>query len=373
MRQRPARPPARSRRPPATVPPQPRITFLCEAEVVEGLEGIARDELRWRLGDRAAIRAVSSRAGTATIRFDYAGDLRAPLTLRGVLAVYLARHFPVPRPRALLGDEHLRALLALIATVRGLHPPGAFATLHLSAAGADSAVLTRLKGELAGRTGLRVVSAADEGDLALRLRRPPGGGEGWEVLARLSPRPLAARRWRVCNLEGALNATVAHAMAVLTRPDPRDRFLNLACGSGTLLIERLDHAPARRAIGCDTDPAALDCAHANAAAAGRDAEVELVPWDARAIPLPDASVDVLCADLPFGNLVGSHEDNLALYPAVLAEAARVARAAAPFVLITHEVRLMEALLARSPDWAVEEARRVFLAGLHPRIFVLRRR
>src|SRR5947208_2669780 len=78
------------------------------------------------------------------------------------------------------------------------------------------------------------------------------------------------------------------------------------------------------------------------------------------------------ADLPFGHLVGSHEENVALYPAILREAARVARREAPFVLITHEVRLTEALLAASPEWATDAMLRVTLGGLHPRIFVLRR-
>lgn len=345
-----------------------------EAEVAEGLEAIARDELRRRLGGWARVGTPRvNRSGTAAIRLAFDGDPRELLAPRTVLAVYLVRAFAVPRPRALLGDEHCRALLAAIEAVRGLHPRDAFATFHLSAAGAESAVLTRLKEELARRTGLRAVAAADEGDLALRLRRPPDRGAGWEALVRLSPRPLATRPWRVCNLEGALNATVAHAMALLTQPDPRDVFLNLACGSGTLLIERLAHGPARRAIGCDTSPEALACARANVAASGYGDAIELAPWDARALPLPEASVDALATDLPFGQLVGSHTENLALYPAVLREAARVARGGAPFALITHEVRLMESLLARSAEWAVDDAPRVNLGGLHPRIFVLRRR
>src|SRR5262249_39019682 len=85
------------------------------------------------------------------LRFHYRGDLRALLGLRAVVAVYLVRAFSVPRPRGLLGHQHFEALLALIATVRKLHPPDAFRTLRLSAAGEDSAVLTRLKTDLATR------------------------------------------------------------------------------------------------------------------------------------------------------------------------------------------------------------------------------
>ena len=338
--------------------------------MAEGLEAIARDEVQRLAAANPALELrVAGQTGRGGVPFTIAGDLRPLLALRTVQAVYLVRHFPVPRPRALLGDEHFRSLLSAIATARRLHPPDAFATLYLSAAGAESAVLTRLKQALAQHTGL--APAADEGDLQLRLRRAAGGEPGWEVLVRLSPRPLATRGWRVCNREGALNAGVAHAMALLTRTRPNDVFLNLACGSGTLLIERRASAPVRRALGCDTDPAALACARANVAASGY-AGIELHDWDATALPLPDAGVDALCADLPFGNLVGSHADNVTLYPRLLAEAARVARAGARFVLITHEVRLMDTLRRAEPAWAVEQVLPITLGGLHPRIYVLYR-
>lgn len=337
-----------------------------EVVVPAGLEPVARAELR-RLG-RAAQPAPEQAPGVIAMR--YSGELRALLGLRAATSVYLVRAFAVPRPKALLGDEHLRAAQALGETAMRLHPAGAFRTLFLSAAGAETAVLARLKAELAARLGLSV--GDEDGDLLLRLRRGAGGA-GWELLARLSPRPLATRPWRVCNLEGALSGPVAHAMAAMTGPEGGDVYLNLACGSGTLLVERLLIGPARRAIGCDTSPAALECARANLAAAGLAGRCELEGWDARALPLPDASVSALAADLPFGHLVGSHAENLELYPALLAEAARVARPGARCALLSHEVRLMERLLAAGGAWALESATRVDLGGLHPRIYLLRRR
>jgi 23S rRNA G2445 N2-methylase RlmL len=90
------------------------------------------------------------------------------------------------------------------------------------------------------------------------------------------------------------------------------------------------------------------------------------------LPFADGCCDALCADLPFGHLVGSHEENVVLYPAMLREAARVARRGASLVVITHEVRLMTAVLAKIEEWRVETVLRVTLGGLHPRIFLLRR-
>ncbi|GAB4576152.1 MAG: methyltransferase domain-containing protein [Anaerolineae bacterium] len=355
-----------TRRPPRQQPETNRY----EAVVVAGLETIARRELAVHLERRVTLHRIPADAEPGVFRFDSTGGLRALLRMKTIQAIYHVRWYDVPRPKALLGDAHFRQLVADIAMIRAIHPPEAFQTLHISAAGEDTAVMQRLREALAAATGLQ--PDMEEGDLLLRLRRPRQG-VGWEVLTRISPRPLATRPWRVCNMEGALNATVAHAMALMTDPQPHDVFLNLACGSGSILIERLAAAPARQAIGCDTSPEALDCARANVAAARfGDQRVALQPWDMCDLPLETASVDALCADLPFGHLVGSHAENLELYPATLKEAARVARPGALFALITHEVRLTESLLAESGQWATVAVQRIALGGLNPRIFVLQR-
>jgi ubiquinone/menaquinone biosynthesis C-methylase UbiE len=311
--------------------------------------------------------------------------LRRLLQLKTVLAVYLAQRFPIPRPRALLGDQHLRALLAQIRAALDLNPD-TYHTFMLGAAGSGSAVMTRLKAETARRTGLQAVE--QEGDLLVRLRPAPppnppppaeeGKDGGWDALVRLSPKPLATRDWRVCNVDGSLQATVAHAMALLTQPRPGDVYLNLCCGSGTLLIERALAGQAAQLIGCDINRNALICASRNIAAyhkgaGGQAAEIKLHDWDATELSLPDASVDALTADLPFGNLVGSHDDNTSLYPAILREAARVARPGARFVVVTAEIKLMEAALTPTlSQWERERTLRVHLGGLRPMIFVLRR-
>ena len=331
-----------------------------EVDVLEGLERFAHAELERRVGMRIRFRPAG-RPGT--LRFGYAGDLRALLELRSVAAVYSVQGFAIPRPRALLGNQQIAELTGAIEEVLALAPPGAYQTLRVSAAGEDSTVLTRLKGELAQRLGLEV--AADEGDLLLRLRKQ-ARGDGWEVLVRLSPRPLATRPWRVCNRPGALNATLAYAMMELTVPAPEDMVLNVACGSGTLLAERLLVCRAREAIGCDIDPAALACARENLRAAGLARQTRLEQWDATAMPLPDERVDVICADLPFGQLVGSHAENEAFYPAVFAEAARVARPGARMVLLTHEVRLLERVAWQFADqWQLAELLRVRSGGMTP--------
>jgi tRNA (guanine6-N2)-methyltransferase len=346
--------------------------ITCEIEVIPGLEAIAAAELRERFRKRVAVLPVL-KEGLLPILFE--GDLDELLTLETVLAAYGQRWFPIARPKALLGHEHFTLLMSMIDVVRDLHPSGAFQSFRVSAAGQDSSVLVRLREMIEAETGLTYVP--EEGDLLIRLRRPLDRDDGWDVLMRLSPRPLSVRSWRVCNRAGALNASVAQAMVRLTRPHPDDVVLNLVCGSGTLLIERLRLGPARLAIGCDNDPEALVCAEENVAAAGLS-KILLEPWDVEALPMPDGCVDVVLADLPFGQLVGSHEQNLRLYPRLLREAARVIIGGGLLVAITQDIRLWENLVAdAAADWSLDTVLPIKLpfgsGHLRPRIYLLRRK
>jgi 23S rRNA G2445 N2-methylase RlmL len=163
-------------------------------------------------------------------------------------------------------------------------------------------------------------------------------------------------------------------MVELTEPRPGDRFANLASGSGTLLVERLLRSPAGEAIGYDIDQAALGAARANLTAAGLQTRALLARADATQLPRPSASLDAMVADLPYGDLVGSHAANARLYPALLREAARVATERAPLVLITQDVRLLEASLSAAAEaWEVERRLRVFHGGHRPLLVLLRRR
>jgi SAM-dependent methyltransferase len=326
-----------------------------EAEVLPGLEPIAAAELA-KLAGVGGVKPSSGAVG-----FRYAGPLAALARLRTVVAVYRVLAFAVPRPKALLGDEHFRKLLLATQEVcRASKTP--FHSFRLSAAGRGSSVFQRLAAAFRDASGL--ADDPEEGDLFMRVRK----ARGWEVLLRLTPRPLSARSWRVCNRAGGLNATLAAAVWRLLS-SPGERVLNAMCGSGTLLIER----PRRSGylVGVDIDPEALACVRENLRAASLG-EVELLQADATALPFSPASFDVVVADLPWGDAVGSHQGNAVLYPAFLAEMARLLAPGGELAVITHEVRLFERLLAAAPGWQVERQLKVFHGGHYPRLYLLRR-
>jgi 23S rRNA G2445 N2-methylase RlmL len=340
-----------------------RLAFEYEAEIVGGLESMANGEIMGLRGGRAVIYGARQNA----ICFTFDGDPKALRGLKLAQAVYSVVTYDVPRPRALLGDAHFRRLIAQIDAVIGANRRGAFRSFHIAAAGSDSSVMTRIKDALARHTGL---PHDDEGgDLHIRIIT---AREGWQTLVRLTPRPLATRAWRVQDMPGALNATVAAAMGLLSQLAIDQVVVNLGAGSASLLIERCGLLPVRAALGIDHDSDALAAARANIAAAGCGERIALIQGDMRRLPLPDACADALLCDLPFGQRVGSHAENARLYPAALGEAARIAKPRARFVVITHEIRLMEATLAGQGDWTPIMERPIVLRGLHPRIYVLER-
>lgn len=134
--------------------------------------------------------------------------------------------------------------------------------------------------------------------------------------ARLGRHPLHERSYKVVERPGSLKPPVAAAMLRLANVEAGQPLLDPCCGSGTILIEAgLLGAAAQ---GGDIDAEAVEAARVNAQAAGTVINIE--PWDARALPLPDGSVERVVTNLPWGRQVRADEE---LYEGVCAEIERV--------------------------------------------------
>ncbi|MBX3143948.1 MAG: methyltransferase domain-containing protein [Trueperaceae bacterium] len=335
-------------------------------DVERGLESFASEEL-------TALGAACAPA-PGGLFVDPRGAAKRLKSLRTVGAVYRRLEFAVPRPKALLGSGHFRRLSTVVSEVA--RAGGPFTALRIAAAGADSTVFRRLAEALSESVGLPVDQTG--GDLLLRVTptRSADAG-GWEVLVRSTPRPTSTRPWRVCNLPGGVNATVAVVMNRLVGEADGDDYLNLMCGSGTLVIERALSTPrAARLTGVDISPKALACARANASAAlaGSSARVSTIEWleaDVSELDL-GGSYSAITADAPWGDAVGVHADSRRLHRDLLDCAARAASENAAFALLTHEVKIANDAIAASRDWRVERSLRVSHGGHNPLLAVLRR-
>jgi ubiquinone/menaquinone biosynthesis C-methylase UbiE len=339
---------------------------------VFGLEDYVKFEMREQLGRDVIFRG---RNKTGRFRVETATNPTNLIALRSATAISGVLSFPTKRPTGLLGHGNFTLLKSKALDVIRRYPAGTFATLSMSASGKNSNVYRRLIDDLCDELGLEY--ADDQGDLAIAVSRSSQDEAGWDVSIRLTPRPLSTREWRVCNMPGAINATVAHVVAELTNPAPHQRFLNLACGSSTILIERLSISSARSATGVDIDPSALACSVENLTAAGMSDDTKLVEADATNLPFPNSSFHAIAADLPFGMLVAHKGDKDVFHPKLLLEAARVAKSQAIFSFISVSERsIKRAIDSVGQYWRLVETVPFSLSFkrgyINPSIYILQR-
>ena len=183
------------------------------------------------------------------------------------------------------------------------------------------------------RFGLRYTPDDREADLNVRVFIEH---EMAFVGVRLGKQPLHERGYKVAERAGSLKPSVAAAMLRLAQVEAGMRLLDPCCGSGTILIEgALSGAIAE---GGDIDPEAVAAARANIQAAG--VQVSVSEWDARALPLPDQSVERVVTNLPWGKQIALEDAIERLYGEICAEIERVLQPGGQVALLTSLPELL---------------------------------
>jgi ubiquinone/menaquinone biosynthesis C-methylase UbiE len=109
---------------------------------------------------------------------------------------------------------------------------------------------------------------------------------------------LRSRMWR----HKVLRVAITDLRRLIDAPKPsRPVLLDAGCGQGNAFQLLIRTFRPSRLIGLDADPPSLDIARVEALRLGRP--VELLCSDCAAIPLPDASVDVVFCHQTFHHLV----------------------------------------------------------------------
>ena len=191
---------------------------------------------------------------------------------------------------------------------------------------------------------------------------------------RLSDRSMRHRTYKAEHLPASLRPTVAAAMVRLAGASPGQVVLDPMCGAGTILAEQVELARQRGAgrvtiWGGDLDPNALRAASANL----RRFDPELLMhWDARRLPLPDASVDRIICNPPFGKQLNEPEEIGPLYRRAIAEWDRVLKPGGRAVLLVADPQpLLDAI--RPVGWGPQKQYRVRVLGLPAMMGVWRKR
>lgn len=155
---------------------------------------------------------------------------------------------------------------------------------------------------------------------------------------------------------GALRPSVAGAMILLAAPAPGDVILDPMCGSGAILRELTPRQEELTLLGGDIDEEGLG----KAARSTRGAI--LSRWDARRLPIADASVNKIVSNLPFGRQYSRKKELLTLYTECIGEWKRVLAQSGRMTLLTSESSILKQVLT-SAGLTVASSSKVKVLGI----------
>ncbi len=178
--------------------------------------------------------------------------------------------------------------------------------------------------------------------------------------------------YRKESLPASINPATAAAVIRCARDylKPEARVLDICCGSGTMLFEREKFTPCSNLTGVDIAHKAIDAARENAKAG--ESRAKFIANDCFRFHA-DRPYDEIISNLPFGNRVGSHDENETLYAGILDRIPEWLRADGVAVLYTMEYTLLKKLLKTHGDLELMAQTKTDAGGLTPGIFIIRRK
>lgn len=353
----------------------------CYVHTLPGIEEIAWLEIRQRLApvDFVETLYIKNQQGLAV--FDYGGDLRRLDGLRTAEDVFLQAVFVPKLSRTKRDLNQIRTLVAqgesfgqatnALMRLRAFSKPPTFSVVSQKAGQHQYKLRDVTKAVLAG--------------LAARLPRWSPVAQGGQVVVdvnligskllvglRVTEESLSRRygRHKTPHASWALRPSLAAAMIQLTDPQPDDIFLDVMCGSGTLLRERLAFGPYNRQLGGDIDPVQVKAAIGNTRDWKRRRQPKdqfLSCWDASALPLAGGTVTKGVAYLPDSDMqpTGLPE----LYTGTLRELSRVLAPGGRAVFLSREYELVKDVVRQVPGLVIETGYSVLVNGRWHRLYI----
>lgn len=302
-----------------------KITFIA------GLKNIVLDEL----STYSNLQVIGSTKDA--LELTPIEDLGALLQLRSVLNIYVVKRGTELNPHYVSNHKSLLGTLIDV-VVTGKH--SIFKTYKLSCAGSQTKEVRETERYVRETYKL---SSAEDADLEIYIGKSHGT---WEVGVRITARPLSLREYKVENIPGGLNPTIAYAMNTLCDIDHKTSYLNICSGSATLLIEAAKSNPSLQLIGFDKNGKTNALAVQNIKKAGYLKSIQLKTADIFDMPSLE-TFDVITSDLPFGMQVSKGEDLQKLYKGFVDYVEKVLHSNGILAAYTAEYTTLETILAPS--------------------------
>jgi tRNA (guanine6-N2)-methyltransferase len=242
-----------------------------------------------------------------------------------------------------------------------------FKTFKISCAGSDSPEVRSIARYIQDTYKIK---ENEEADLKIHIIKPENI---WEIGIQLTPRPLSVRDYKVANMSGAMDPTVAYAANSFCNLDTAHSYLNVFSGSATLLIEAAQCYPnLDKLIGFDNNKKHLSLSIKNIKEAGLIKRVQVKEADI--FNKPDfGKFDVIVSDLPFGMSISKDEDLEKLYSAFIQYCESSLNTQGRMVIYTSKYEIIESILPKSQFKVIQTLQLKFItnvdAYLRPKILV----
>lgn len=300
-----------------------------------------------------------------SVYLDFTQNIAQIAELRSVLRAYIIVQNPRYTPRYILNHKSiLGSLVAMIIKDK----KSKFKTFRIICAGSDSPEIRSIA-EYIKRTYW--LTEKEEADMKIYIIKPTN--RAWEIGVQITPRPLSFRDYKVRNMSGAMDSTIAYAVNSLCKLENAYSYLNVFSGSATLLIEAGQcYQNLKRLVGFDNNKKHISLAIQNIKKAGLIKRIELKEKDI--FNNPDVGkFDVITSDLPFGMSISKNEDLESLYRYFIEYCQRILNDGGKLVIYTSKHEILKRIILESKFKIIKrlELKIVTSVGayLRPKIFV----
>lgn len=302
--------------------------------------------------------------GVDSIYLDYIPDLDLIKKLRSIDKACVV--FRDTKYNPLYISNHKSILNSLVNIVL-TNKNGKFKSFKIICAGDDSPEVRAVAEYIQNQYQ---ITEKEEADLKIHIVK---SDKVWEVGVQITPRPLSVREYKVRNMSGAMDSTIAYALNSFCQLDKAKSYLNVFSGSGTLLIEAGQCYPnLEKLVGFDNDKKNLSIAIGNIKAGGLIKKIQIKEGDI--FDKPDfGRFDVVTANLPFGMAISKNDDLEELYKSFIDYCQTAINKNGRLAVYTSESKILEKVIKPSNFKVVNKLELKFMtsvgAYLRPKIFV----
>lgn len=324
---------------------------------IDGLREVVLDEiskysgLKLKQGDKE------------NLYFDFIPNFKSLKSLKSILRIYVVSRNTKFNPFFI--SEH-KSIIGNLLDIVLRDKTEKFNTFKISCAGEDSKEVRKIIKHIKETYKL---TQKEDADIKIHIIKVD---DIWEVGIQLTKRPLSTRSYKVENITGGINPTIAYTMNYLANLSLANSYLNIFSGSGTLLIEAQSINPKLKLLGFDINKKTISLAIQNIKKAGLIKFIQLKALDI--FDKPDlGKFDVITSDLPFGMTVSKGEDLGKLYKCFVSYCEDTLNPNGRLVVYTNEHEILEKILNKSKFKIIKTLDLKFLtsvnAYMYPKVFV----